>query len=116
MPKVCPWENIMLLKGDSHTAFRRFKKGGTLANIEGVSFKCYYYNPSYITKRMHSRFELKSLKGLSITTPPPFIEHFIERHPIAFRILERMENAIWDKWPFYACADHYMITMQKKQA
>jgi ubiquinone/menaquinone biosynthesis C-methylase UbiE len=116
MPKVCPWENIMLLKGDIKTAFRRFKKDGTSANIEGVSFKCYYYNASYIFKRMHNHFKIKSLKGLSITTPPPFIEHFIERRPKAFRALEMIENLICDKWPFYGWADHYMITMQKKQA
>ena len=115
MPKVCPWENIMLLRGDFRTAFRRFNKNGTSANIEGVSFKCYYYAPSYITSRLSTSFELKSLKGLSITTPPPFIEHFIERHPKAFRTLESIENAIYDKWPFYSWADHYMITMQKKQ-
>jgi ubiquinone/menaquinone biosynthesis C-methylase UbiE len=41
MPKICPWELIMSLKGKFKTAFRRFKKH-TPAHIEGVSFLCYY--------------------------------------------------------------------------
>lgn len=113
MPKICPWEIVMALKGKFKTAFRRFNTSAD-AHIEGVHFKCYYYNPSYIKKILQNCFELKSVKGLSITTPPPFVEYFIERHPKAFRILEQMENLVCDKWPFYATADHYIITMQKK--
>lgn len=114
MPTVCPWEIAMLLKGKFKTAFRRFSKN-TIAHVEGVYFKCYYYNPSYITKRLQHSFNVKSIKGLSITTPPPFIEYFIERHPKTFRTLEKIENSICDKWPFYTWADHYIITMQKKE-
>lgn len=114
MPKVCVWEMMMLFRGYFKTAFRRFKKGGTTAYVEGVSFKCYYYPPSYVVNRMAKNFEIQSVKGLSIVTPPPFIEHFIERYPRMFHHLEKIENWLCDKWPFYAWGDHYMITMQKK--
>lgn len=114
MPVVCPWEIFMLFKGYFKTAFRRFKKSGTMAHLEGVHFKCYYYNPSYITKRLSSQYELVSLKGLSIVVPPPYIEHFREKHSSVFSLLEKIENRIWNRKPFNRWCDHYMITMKKK--
>jgi ubiquinone/menaquinone biosynthesis C-methylase UbiE len=115
LPKFCPWEVAMLLKGDFKLAFRRFKKNGAPAHLESVHFKCYYYNPGFILNRMKKyKFKLKTLKGLSILVPPPAIENFIEDHPKAFRLLENIENKICDKWPFNRWGDHYIITMQKR--
>lgn len=113
MPKVCPWEILMLFKGKFKTAFRRFAKNGTSAHLEGVHFQCYYYDPSYVVKHTPSNYKLVSLKGLSITVPPPFIEGFIDKHPKLFGKLENIENRIWAKAPFNRWADHYIITMQK---
>lgn len=114
MPKICPWEILMLFRGYFKTAFRRILKNGSSAHLEGKYFQCYYYNPSYITKRLKHDFELVTIKGLSISVPPPYIEHFIERHPKLFKILEKIENQICQVRPFCNWGDHYIITMQKK--
>jgi ubiquinone/menaquinone biosynthesis C-methylase UbiE len=113
MPKVCPWEMGMLFRGYFKTAFRRFRKGGTNARVEGLPFRCYYYSPDFIRRHLGNGYKLLSLKGLAITVPPPYIEHFAERHPSLFRILERWENKLWDKAPFNRWCDHYIITMEK---
>lgn len=113
MPVVCPWEMAMIFKGYFKTAFRRFKKHGAGAHLEGVHFQCYYYNPSYITSRMQDGFMLKSLKALSLTVPPPYIEHFMEKHPNMFKRLERLEDKLCAVAPFNNWGDHYIITMQK---
>lgn len=115
MPKVCPWEMLMFFKGYFKTAFRRFKKNGSKAHLEGMYFQCYYYAPSYITSRMKG-YRLCATKGLSITVPPPYIEGFKEKNPGMFSWLEGIENRIWDKAPFNRWADHYIITMQKPDA
>ncbi len=112
MPTVCPWELLTFFKGYFKTAFRRFSKGAN-AHLEGKYFQCYYYNPSYIFNTMGARYQLVSLKGLSITVPPPFIEGFMSKHPSLFKVLERMENSLWDKRPFNHWCDHYIITMRK---
>ena len=114
MPKVCPWEIVMLFKGMFKTAFRRFKKKGTKARVEGVYFDCYYYNPSYITKHLKDKYDVVTVQGLGIFVPPPFIEQFIEKHPKLFRFLEKIENRVANKYPFNKWCDHYMITMRKK--
>lgn len=113
MPKVCPWEMIMLFKGYFKTAFRRFKKNGTDAHLEGVNFLCYYYSPAYVVKHMPKGYEVCSIKGLCITVPPPFIENFKEQHAKMFNMLERIEDKICDMKPFNRWCDHYVITMRK---
>lgn len=114
MPKICPWENVMMLKGKFRTAFRRFGKNGAMAHIEGVHFRTWYYNPSYVINAMKNDFRLVSLKGICITVPPPFIEHFVERRPRLFRLLSRIDRRIERFFPFTCCCDQYMITLQLK--
>lgn len=113
MPRICLWEMMMVFKGYFRTAFRRFRKGGTVAQVEGLPFKCYYYSPDYIINHLGAKYRLLGLKGLAVTVPPPYIEHFIEKHPKLFRRLEKWENKIWNKAPFNRWGDHYIITMEK---
>lgn len=114
MPPVCPWELAMAFRGKVRTAFRRLRKGGTVAKVEGVPFRCYYYDPRYIIRHAGAGYRLLSLKGLAITVPPPYIEHFVERHPRLFRLLERWEDRLADKAPFNRWCDHFIITMEKR--
>jgi hypothetical protein len=53
LPKFCLWETLLLFKGKFKTAFRRFfSSKGRAAHVEGVHFKCWYYNPSFIKKHL----------------------------------------------------------------
>ena len=112
MPKICPWELLMVLKGNFKTAFRRFKKE-TDAHIEGVRFKCYYYNPNYVKNALGNKFEAVSLKGMCFIMPPPFIDQFREKHPRAFLWLQKAELIMEKFFPFNRCCDHYIITLRK---
>jgi hypothetical protein len=62
---------------------------------------------------MQPRYKLCGLKALALTVPPPYIEHFIERHPRAFSFLEKWEDRLCAKAPFNRWGDHFMITMEK---
>ncbi|NUM81341.1 class I SAM-dependent methyltransferase, partial [bacterium] len=52
LPRICPWEILMGLKGHLRLAARRFKKGGSPAHIEGVHFKCFYHSPAPVMRAM----------------------------------------------------------------
>lgn len=112
MPKICPWELVMIFKGKFKTAFRRFKKQ-TPAHIEGVSFLCYYYNPNYIINALKKEFKVLTTRGIFITVPPEFYANFIERYPKLFYVLSQIDKAICAFFPFTYTCDHYMITLQK---
>jgi ubiquinone/menaquinone biosynthesis C-methylase UbiE len=113
MPRVCPWELIMVLKGKFSVAFRRLK-GHASARVEGEALTCYYYNPGYISSALGKGFRRKTLKGVCITVPPEFYLGFAERYPRLFSFLKGIDALIGNRAPFNRCCDHYLITLEKK--
>jgi ubiquinone/menaquinone biosynthesis C-methylase UbiE len=115
LPRFCLWETLMVFKGKFRTAFRRFfSVRGTKANVEGVNFKCWYYNPSFITRKLKYSFDLLALEGLCSIVPPSYIEGFAEKHPNAYRFLKKKEDKLKSRWPWKYIGDYYIITLQKK--
>jgi len=115
LPKFCLWETLLLFKGKFRTAFRRFfSSRGRKARVEGTYFKCWYYNPSYITRRLKKEFDLVSTEGLCTIVPPSYIVGFAEKHPSAYRFLKKWENRLKTKWPWRVIGDYYIISMRKR--
>jgi len=115
LPKFCLWETLLMFKGKFKTAFRRFNaKNGAQAHIEGVHFKCWYYNPSFITDTLKKDFDILSIEGLCTFVPPSYMEHFAEKHPALYRLLKKAEHHVKDKWPWRQIGDYYIITLRKK--
>lgn len=114
LPKFCLWEFMLLLKGRYRTAFRRFNgRKGTPAHIEGEFFRCWYYNPSFITRHLPRNFQVTSLEGLCSFVPPSYIENFSEKYPRLFKYLKKTEDRWKDKWPWRSIGDYFIITVRK---
>jgi ubiquinone/menaquinone biosynthesis C-methylase UbiE len=112
LPRFCLWETLLVFKGKFKTAFRRFfSNKGVASNVEGESFKCWYYNPSYIIKNTKKDFRLLSIEGLCTIVPPSYIEHFAEKHPAAFSFLKKKENKYKSAWPWKYIGDYYIISL-----
>ena len=115
LPKFCLWETLLLFKGKFRTAFRRFfSSKGRTAHVEGTYFKCWYYNPSYITKRLKDSFDVLSIEGLCTIVPPSYIAGFAEKHPRAYNFLKKQEDRLKTKWPWKYMGDYYIISLRKK--
>jgi ubiquinone/menaquinone biosynthesis C-methylase UbiE len=115
LPKFCLWEALLVFKGKFRTAFRRFfSRQGRKARVEGAYFKCWYYNPSYIIKRLKDRFELLGLEGLCTIVPPSYMEGFAEKHPAIYKFLRRKENHLKSQWLWRVIGDYYIVSMRKK--
>ncbi len=115
LPKFCLWETLLLFKGKFRTAFRRFfSSKGRKAHLEGHYFKCWYYNPSYITDRLKGSFDVLDIEGLCTLVPPSYIEDFAEKHPSAYSFLKRKEDQLKTRWPWRAIGDYYIISLRKK--
>jgi ubiquinone/menaquinone biosynthesis C-methylase UbiE len=115
LPKFCFWETLLLFKGKFKTAFRRFfSSNGRAAHMEGVHFKCWYYNPSYIKKHLQPGFDVMSIEGLCTIVPPSYIEGFAEKHPIAYKYSTRAEEKLKRTWPWRCIGDYYIISLKKK--
>lgn len=115
LPRFCLWETLLLLKGKFKTATRRFfSRNGASSHVEGVYFKCWYYNPSYITRRLRGSFELLSIEGLCTFVPPSYMEGFAENHPGLYEFLVNKESKLSKGWPWKFVGDYYIITMRKR--
>jgi ubiquinone/menaquinone biosynthesis C-methylase UbiE len=116
LPKFCLWETMLMFKGKFKTAFRRFVSGqGTKANIEGDFIRCWYYNPSFIKKKLKDDFDVLRVEGLCTFVPPSYIENFVERHPKMFKFLKQAEMKLKNKWPWRSIGDYYIISLKKKK-
>jgi ubiquinone/menaquinone biosynthesis C-methylase UbiE len=114
LPKFCLWESLLLFRGRFTTAIRRWTgNSGTKANVEGVEFRCWYYNPSFVRKQLGTSYSLKSLEGLCTIVPPSYLQNFSEKRPRLYRWLERWENKWKSKWPWRLVGDYYIITLEK---
>lgn len=116
LPKFSLWETLMLFRGNFKTAFRRIRSGrkGAPAHVEGVNFRCWYYNSSFVKRALKSSYDLLKLEGLCTIVPPSYIENFAEKHPVAYNFLRARENKWRDKWPWRSIGDYYIISFRKK--
>lgn len=115
LPKFCLWETLLLFKGKFRTATRRFFSGkGRQAHLEGIHFKCWYYNPAYVKKHIPSSFNWLSTEGLCSIVPPSYLEGFAEKHPRLYRFLEKKEEQLKSRWPWKHTGDYYIISFRKK--
>ena len=115
LPNFCLWEFLLLFKGKFKTAFRRFfSSNGAKAHIEGEYFKCWYYNPSFVIKKLQKEFDLVAVEGLCTLVPPSYIEGFSEKHPGLYAFLKANEERWKGKWPWRSVGDYYIISLRKK--
>jgi ubiquinone/menaquinone biosynthesis C-methylase UbiE len=115
LPPFCLWEFLLVFRGKFRTALRRFAGNrGAKAHIEGVHFRCWYYRPAYVQRRLGERFVTRKLEGLCTLVPPSYIEHFAEKHPRWYRRPARWENRLRTYWPWRSIGDYYIISLQKK--
>ena len=115
LPKFCLWETLLVFKGKFRTAFRRlFSNHGRKSHIDGVYFKCWYYNPSFIIKRLKAQFDLLGIEGLCTLVPPSYIEGFAEKHTVMYKFLKTKEDKLKSRWPWKYVGDYYIISLRKK--
>lgn len=113
MPKICPWEILLALKGNFRIAFRRWALNGADSHLEGVHFKTWYYSPRYVKRAFGKDYKLVTHKGLASLSPPPYLEDFPGRFPRLYRRLVRWDEKLCAFFPFRNSADHYMISFRK---
>ncbi len=112
MPRFCLWEAAAILRGDWRLATRRLARGGTLANVEGVPVRTYYFSPRQVIAALGPRFQIESLQGLSVFAPPADRKNFPRRYPRLYRLLVWIDTAVAGRQPFSGWGDFFIITFR----
>lgn len=113
MPPNCLWEWFWIFTGKFRKAFRRWKKGGTQAHIEGTYFTTWYYKPSWVKAQLPN-YKHHTTEALCLAVPPEHHKHFIANRPALFRFLKWKESAI-KTWPLLrGWGDYFVIVLEKK--
>jgi len=109
---VCPWELIQLFRGKIKYAFRRFEKDGTMANVEGVKFKTYYFSAKEVLIALGKDFKLMKLESLAVFTPIPQMEKIPQKFPALTKFLNKIDEKISTVFPFNRIGDHIIVTAE----
>jgi SAM-dependent methyltransferase len=109
MPPICPWELALLFK-DWRVATRRLRRGGVVANVEGVPFQTFYFTPGQVQKALGPTFQTVQLSGLSIITPTADNDRFAKRHPRLFDRLVRVDDWLGERPLFNRMGDFFVLT------
>ena len=112
MPRVCPWELALILRGHFQTAIRRLRPNGILAHIEKVYFYSYYFTPRQVLNSFGPDFKKLRLRGFGSLSPPSYMENFPRRYPSLYRFLTALDEHIARLPPFTSWADHFVLTLQ----
>ena len=112
MPPVCPWELVQALRGDCKTAFRRLHPGGVMARVASAYFMTYYYRPRQVLRALGPGYRRVALRGLSVFSPPSYLENFSRHHPEVFRRLAALDERCGG-WPLLnGLGDFFILTVQ----
>ncbi len=112
MPPICLWELATAFTGQFELAFRRLRRGGTIAHLEGREFPVYYFSPRRALASFGSDFELLGVEGLAVATPTVESKNLARRHPRVYAALARLDDAISGHAPFYGWGDFYILSMR----
>ncbi|MBI2268933.1 MAG: class I SAM-dependent methyltransferase [Bacteroidetes bacterium] len=116
MGTCCIWEVFYFsMKLQLKKAFRRLNKKGVETIIKNSVFNTYYHSPKKIKQFLifNSHFLIQKPIGLFI--PPSYLEPFFKNKEWLLKLLGRAENLSGRLSIFSNLADHYFITLEKKQ-
>lgn len=112
MPKICVWEFLRIFRGRKY-AFRRLKKGGTLANIKSEKARTYYHSARQVKRMLSEHFTDFKVENICFLGPTGNHVHFPKKHPFLFKIcvfLDKVSNSI----PFFrGYGDYYILSARK---
>jgi hypothetical protein len=112
MPPICLWELGLAFTGQFGLAFRRLRRGGTRAHLEGRYFDVHYYTPDSVVKAFGPDYAALGIEGLSVMTPTAESKGLARRHRTLYRALARLDDAVAPRWPARAWGDFYILSLR----
>ena len=110
MPPIAPWEILSLFNGN-RDAFRRLKRYGTAAQVEGITFRTWYHSVTAIRKALGPAFKKLRSESLGLISPPPS-SGIPGTYPRLDRFLSGIDFVLHNKFPFNRWGDHVIVSFR----
>jgi len=115
MNKICPWEIFYyIITFKFGEAFRRFKKQGIMAELNGEKVLTYYYPPGEFTAAFSRNFTKVKLFSLGLNTPPPYLLGIYNRLKPLVKLWMKLDEVFMGLPLLNQIGDHFIIVMKKK--
>lgn len=111
----CMWEVVWyVLHGNLSKALRRFRRGGSTAEIaSGVTVGIHYPSVAAMERAFRPHFRLKEWKGVGVAVPPSYLEPWAKRFPKLCRMLAIADRFLAGCPGIRATADHWLLTFEQ---
>jgi len=107
---ICIWEILgFAARGEWSKAFRRTKRGGAEARIDGESLHVHYPTVREIQCAFDPSFALVSWRGIGVALPPSWMEPAFHDRPSAVRLLTTVDRWLGTLPVFRGLADHILL-------
>jgi len=115
MNKFCPWEILFYtLKLDFKNAFRRFKRSGIDAILDGEKVRTYYFSPYEFGRYFKTNFKTEKIYTLGYFTPPPYLDRVYNKLKPLSSLFLKLDDVFKGIPIFNYFGDHFIIVMKKK--
>ena len=116
MPRYCLWEtSYFLIKLNFKKAFRRYFNDSTIAKLNGLEFRTFYYTPNQMKKIFGKYFDVINIKPVGFFIPPSYLEKFFAPKVKTFNLLKKIEKIFSNQRILAGFSDHYLIDLQVKK-
>ena len=116
MPRYCLWEtSYFLIKLNFKKAFRRYFNDSTIAKLNGLEFRTFYYTPNQMKKIFGKYFDVINIKPVGFFIPPSYLEKFFAPKLKTFNLLKKIEKIFSNQRILAGFSDHYLIDLQVKK-
>ena len=111
MGRFCLWETLYYIgKGNWNQAFRRWRGGPVMANLESDhQTKTWYHSPKTLATALPG-WQVQAILPIGFWLPPSYLNPFFEKRPHLARFLEKAEQKFNNRI-FAPMADHYCIIL-----
>lgn len=113
----CAWETAWyLLCGKPGKAFRRFRRGGEQAKLEGgETFNVYYHSVRSMRSMFAPAFRLESVHGIGVLVPPSYLEGWARRFPRVTRLAAKADRYLGLCPGVRGFADHILLRFERTE-
>jgi SAM-dependent methyltransferase len=108
----CPSEMVVeVLRGRSHLALRRYKRGEAPARLAKRDFHIVYHRRAALQQAFAPWFVLEKRLGIGVTVPPSAAEPWISRQPHVLAAMETLDRSL--ARPLAMLGDHVLYQFRR---